>query len=137
VPIDVQPFESGSLLRYRFSGRLTVEDLSAVATAEEPYFHALGKDNCLNIIADLTDLETISPTLFSDIQQMRMFSDGRVCRVFIVGANPYLRALAISLGLLTSNLHFTFRNSYDEELHLLGAGGNGHHHTGRESGKAT
>jgi hypothetical protein len=137
VPIHVEAFESGSVLHYRFSGRLTADDLSAAATAEEPYFRALGKDDCLNIIADFTELETIPPDLFSDIKRMHVFSDEQVCSVVIVGANPYLRALAISLGLFTPGRRFTFRNNYDEGLRVLGLGGNGHHHSGRESGKAT
>ena len=137
MPIHVQAFESGSVLHYRFSGQLTADDLSAAATAEEPYFHALGEDNCLNIIADFTDLETIPPDLFSDVKQMRLFRDERVCRVIIVGANPYLRALAISLGLLTPGHRFTLRNSYDEGLRALGLDGNGYHQSGEESGKAT
>ena len=137
MPIHVQAFESGSVLHYRFSGQLTADDLSAAAIAEEPYFHALGKNDCLNIIADFTNLETIPPDLFPDVKRMRLFRDERVCRVIIVGANPYLRALVISLGLLTPGSRFTLRNSYEEGLRALGLGGNGHHQSGKESGKAT
>ena len=137
MPIHVRAFESGSVLHYRFRGRLTADDLSATATTEEPHFRALGKDECLNIIADFTDLETIPPDLFPAMQQMRVFSDERACRVVIVGANPYLRALMISLGLLNQGRHITFHSSYDEGLRVLEREGNGHHHSGRESGKAT
>jgi hypothetical protein len=137
VPIHVRAFESGFVLHYRFSGRLTADDLSALATTEEPHFRALGKGESVNIIADFTDIETIPPDLFPAMQQTRVFSDERVCRVVIVGANPYLRALMISLGLLNQGRHITFHSSYDEGLHVLEEGGNGHHHSGKESGKAT
>jgi hypothetical protein len=137
VPIHVHTFQSGSVLHYRFSGHLTADDLDAAAATEEPYFRAASQDNCLNVIADFTDLETVPPDLFPGIQRMRLFRDERVCRVVIVGANPYLRALMISLGLLRPGRRFTFSNSYDEGLHVLGLNGNGHHHTGSESGKAT
>jgi hypothetical protein len=137
VPIHVHAFQSGSVLHYRFSGRLTADDLSAAAATEEPYFRAASQDNCLNIIADFTDLEMIPPDLFPGIQQMRLFSDERACRVVIVGANPYLRGLMISLGLLPPGRRFTFSGSYDEGLHVLGLNGNGYHHSGSESGKAT
>lgn len=137
MPIHVQAFESSYVLHYRFTGHLTADDLKATAAAEEPYFAGLNVDDCLSIIADFTDLETIPPTLFPQLRQMRVFSDERVCWVVIVGANPYLRALAISLGLLSARRRFTFRNSYDEGLRVLGLGGNGHHQPRKESGNAT
>jgi hypothetical protein len=137
VPIHVHAFQSGSVLHYRFNGRLTADDLNAAAATEEPYFRAASQDHCLNIMADFTDLETIPPDLFPRIQQMRLFSDERVCRVVIVGANPYLRGLMISLGLLPPDRRFTFSSSHDEGLRVLGLNGNGHHHSGGESGKAT
>ena len=42
-----------------------------------------------------------------------------MCVVIVVGANPYLRALAISLGLLSNQHAFIFRQTMDEALATL------------------
>jgi hypothetical protein len=125
VPIHIRSLEAGGVLHYRFAGRITAKDLNDLTAAEDAYFRALSQDECLSIIADFSELETVSPELFLQFQQMRLFSDARVCWVVIVAANPYLRALAISLGVITQHRRFTFRDSYDEGLRVLGLSSNG------------
>lgn len=110
------------ILCYTFSGHLTYADLEALRYAEDPYFAALPDRGGYDIIADLSALDTIDAALFPQLQEMRLVCDTRVCAVVIVGANPYLRALAISLGLVTQRREFLFRNTLTEALVLLGAG---------------
>lgn len=57
---------------------------------------------------DLTDLYTIPAELFAPLQQTRLVRDRHVCVASVVGANAYLRALAISLGLLAAQHAFVF-----------------------------
>jgi hypothetical protein len=137
VTIYVRSLESGSVLHYRFVGHIAATDLEYAAATEQPYFDALKAGQCVNIVADLSELESIAPELFARLPQMRIFGDRRVCELVIAGANPYLRALVISLGLVTAQRSLTFRNSFDEGLRSMGLpsngkdGKNGHQESGK------
>lgn len=120
MPIQVQQSEFEGVLYYEFSGNIIADHLRQLADVEEPIFESLGAEECISILADWTDLETISPHLFPKLQQMRLFSDERVCRAVIVGANAYLRALAISLSVISQHHPFTFSDSYEAGLKALG-----------------
>jgi hypothetical protein len=126
MPIDIQRLESdGAILHYRFAGSITAVDLKALAALEIPLFAGLGGDQCFHVVADWSQIDTIAADLFPQLQYMRLTRDPRVCRVVVIGANPYLRALAISLGVIAQNNRFTFRASMDEALCLLGKCPNG------------
>lgn len=120
MPITVERIEPDSVLVYRFSGRITLGDLEALYAQEAPYFSALQPDDCLPIMLDLTDLYTIPAELFAPLQQTRLVLDRQVCVVSVVGANAYLRALAISLGLLAARHDFLFYATREEALSALG-----------------
>jgi len=126
VPITVRSLEARHSLHYQFSGRITADDFDQAAAAEAPYFDALQPGECLNLIVNLSALETISPDLFGRLKQMRLFASDRVCWVVMVGANPYLRALVISLGVLNQQRRFTFQDRFDEGLRAMGLPSNGH-----------
>jgi hypothetical protein len=116
VPIHVEQLEQDSVLHYRFSGNVTLHDLDTLYRVEESFFAALAEEQCFNVIADLSDLYTIEARLFAELQQMRMVRDDGVCVVVVVGANPYLRAMAISLGMLSGKHEFLFRDRLDDAL---------------------
>jgi len=110
------------VLNYRFSGPITAEDLDHLRGAEEAVFTALAPDACVNIIADMGAIDSIAPSLFAQLQRLRMVADPRVCMVVVVGANSYLRALAISLGVIAPRLHpYAFTETLDEARRLLAA----------------
>ncbi|MBN2303080.1 MAG: STAS domain-containing protein [Anaerolineae bacterium] len=121
MPIHIHQLASDYILCYRFSGHITHADLEELRVAEEPFFDQLPPERCHSIIADLSDLHTLDATLFPPLQEMRLVCDTRVCVVVVVGANPYLRALAISLGLTSSQHGFLFRSTVEEALAVLGA----------------
>ncbi|HEX3052346.1 MAG TPA: hypothetical protein VHP83_16920 [Aggregatilineaceae bacterium] len=122
VPIDVEQL-TPQYLYYTFSGQITLQDLDALRTAEEPFFTHLPDKAFLGLILDLSDLDTIAAPLFPQLQRMRLVQDPHVCIVVVVGANPYLRALTQSLGLGISKYDFAFRQTVDEALNVLD-----HHH---------
>lgn len=119
MSIWIEKTAASPYLCYRFSQTITLEDLDQLADLEEPYFAALGKDECLGIIVDLSAIDTIAVRLFPQLQQMRMLRDERVCAICVIGANPYLRAFTISLGLVHSNLVISFQQSIDEAISVL------------------
>jgi len=114
VPIAVRSLNDSRTLYYEFTGRITVDDLRQMAVDEDAYFRALKPADCLDVIADLSALETFPPDLFARLQQARLFAGRQICEAVIVGANAYLRALLISLGIITQRHPFTFRDSPDE-----------------------
>lgn len=120
MPIHIELLEPAGCLYYRFTGHITREDLDALRAAEEPYFDTLPNDQCCGLIADLSELDTIGPQLWLPLQQMRLVTDEQVCTVVVVGANAYLRALAISLGIVNYQREFIFRASVEEALAALG-----------------
>ncbi len=119
MPITVEYLESGPLLYYEFSGRITLHDLETLRERETPYFDAIRPGSRVAVVLDLTQLLTIPAELFAPLQQSRVVSDERVSVVGVVGANPYLRALAISLGLIAAKHDFVFCQTRDEALHRI------------------
>ena len=119
VPISVETLKSSPCLYYRFTGHVAFEDFDALYAGEEPLFAALPEGRCLGAIADFSALETIGAPLFPRLQHMRLIIDARFCVVVVVGANSYLRALAISLGLTNDTREFIFRNTLDEALAVI------------------
>jgi hypothetical protein len=117
VPVLIHELDAA--LMYQFQGHLTLHDLETVSVLETPYFAALTDGQCLHVLVDLTEIDTIAPSLFPQLQQMRVVQDSHICVVIIIGANPYLRALALSLGGLNSQHEFIFCRTLDEALHLL------------------
>jgi len=120
MPIEIKPFGRKGTLYYRFSGRIVADDLAIALQSEEPQFAALDEDECVTGIVNMSELSTISPALLSQLRTLRLLSDPRVCRVIVVGASPYLRALALSLGSLGHNGHeFIFRPTLAEALQAM------------------
>lgn len=120
MSISVEQLESGYLY-YRLIGSITEDDFQALRSREEMIFGAASSGWCVGVVADFTGLHTIAPQLWTDLRQMRLVQDERICVVVIVGANPYLRALATSLGVTIARHPFVFRDTVDEALNLLGA----------------
>ena len=96
MPIIVERIDPDPVLVYRFSGRITLGDLEALRAQEAPHFSTVQPDDCLRIILDLSELYTIPAELFAPLQHTRLVRDRRVCVVSVVGANAYLRALAMN-----------------------------------------
>jgi hypothetical protein len=120
MPIALRPFGGKGTLYYRFWGQIASADLQAATQAEGTLFDALGADERLTGILDMSELRTISPSLLAQLRSLRLLSDPRVCRVIVVGASPYLRALTLSLGGFGHNGHeFIFRSSLDEALQAM------------------
>ncbi len=116
MPITVEAIPALDALYYRFSGQITHDDLNSAQEAEAPCFALLGEDGCITVIADMSGLHTISADLFPRLQNLRMVRDRRVCRVIVVGANPYMRALALSLGSFNGPHCFIFRSTLADAL---------------------
>ncbi len=106
-------------LAYQFEGRVTSDDLVALRDTERSYFETLAADTALSVIVDFSGLDTIPADLFPQLPRMRFVADPRVNVVIVVGANAYLRALAISLGMIVSHPPFVFRRTMDEALRNL------------------
>jgi len=121
MPITVEQIGSASVLAYTFSGRITLSDLEGLRSSEAPFFDGLAPGASLAIMLDMTGLYSIPAELFAPLQQSRVVSDRRVRVVSVVGANPYLRALAMSLGLLTARADFVFHPTRADALRELGA----------------
>ena len=119
-PIYLDQINSGCLY-YRLAGSITEHDLRRLRVQEDSVFNTFRDGEGVGVVADLTDLHTISPQLLSDLRQMRMVRDDHVRVVVVVGANPYLRALAISLGIAVGKHQFVFSETVDEALALVGA----------------
>lgn len=120
VPIEVRPFGRSGLLYYRFAGQIRPDDLEAATQAEAPLFARLGEDDCVTGVMDMSELRTISPSLLAQMRTLRLLIDPRVCRVIVVGASPYLRALALSLGSFGHNGHeFIFRPTLADALQSI------------------
>jgi len=119
VPISVETLTSDTCLYYRFTGHVRLDDFDALHAAEESACADLPGDRCLGAIADFSALETIGAPLFPRLQHMRLMTDARFCVVVVIGANSYLRALAISLGLTSGTREFIFRQTLDEALAVL------------------
>jgi len=119
VPINVEAIPASDALYYRFSGQITHDDLDSAQDAEASFFAPLGEGQCVTVIADMSGLHTISADLFPRLQNLRMVRDRRVCRVIVVGANPYMRALALSLGSFDGPHHFIFRPTLADALQSI------------------
>ena len=121
MAIEIERLKSNApILHYRFAGNISGGDLDALTTHESALFSELANGECFSAVADWSHIETIPAPLFPQLQHMRLIRDEKVCRVVIVGANSYLRALAISLGVITRSDRFTFRPTLAEALYLLG-----------------
>ncbi len=118
MPICIVPL-TPTTLAYQFEGRVTLADLDALRDAERPYFDAAPADVRISAILDFSGLDTISADLFPRLPHLRCIEDPRVRVVIVVGANAYLRALAISLGMIVSRPPFVFRRSLDEAMRDL------------------
>ena len=119
MAIQIKQLGLESILYYRFTGDVTLNDINALAVDEAPYFAALPPDQCFGLIIDMTDLYTIVADLFPWLPHLRIVQDERICVAVVVGANPYLRALVISLGLTFSTRNFIFRDTLDEAINVL------------------
>lgn len=123
MPITVEPLAQSNgaepVLVYRFSGRVTLADLENLRAQEAPFFSELAPNECLKIMLDFSELYTIPAELFAPLQHTRLVRDRRVCIVSVVGANPYLRALAISLGLIAARHNFVFSATREDALQTL------------------
>ncbi|MCC6799133.1 MAG: hypothetical protein IT325_03395 [Anaerolineae bacterium] len=120
MPVKVQWFELGRVLVYEFSGRITLDDLETLHRREAPFYDTLGPGDSLFALLDLTHLYSVPAELFAPLQQARVISDPRVRVAGVIGANPYLRALATSLGLITLRRDFIFHPTRAEALAHLG-----------------
>ena len=121
MPIRVQSLSSNAyILHYCFTGDITATDLAQLGIDERTYYDKLSDDEVMSVVLDWSNLDTIPANLFPQLQNMRLVRDEQVYWIIVVGANPYLRALAISLGVITANRRFTFRSTYDEALVILG-----------------
>ena len=119
MPIHVEPL--GPVLYYCFTGHLTLNDIEALNVDEEPHFTALPDGEYLGVIIDLSSLHTIAAELFPWLPRLRFVTDNRIRIAVIVGANPYLRALATSLGILTGQREFVFRSTVQDALDVIAA----------------
>ncbi len=120
MPITIRRLDHDNVLHYCFHGAITHDDIVTLQETEAPYFAGLDDGDCLQIIADFSALETIAADLLPQLGQLRLLRDRRVCRTVIAGANPYLRAMAISLGTLARpDRRFTFSPTVDAALKLL------------------
>lgn len=121
MPIHLDTHHAPATLLYHFAGRITREDLDTLQAAEDACFSALDAGHPVCVIADMSQVDTIATQLLTAVQRMRFLNDARVDRVLVVGANPYLRAMAISLGGLAGKRPFAFYSSMDTALHALDA----------------
>lgn len=121
MPISAQSLSSNTyILHYCFSGQITAADLAQLGVDERAFYDQLADDEVVSVLLDWSQLDTIPAQLFPQLQNMRLVRDEQVYWIIVVGANPYLRALAISLGVITANRRFTFRTTLAEALHILG-----------------
>jgi len=120
MPVNVQWFEPWCVLVYEFSGRIALGDLETLRRLEAPAYDRLRSGDLLQVLLDLTHLYSIPAELFAPLQKSRVVSDPRVRVAGVIGANPYLRALATSLGLITLRRDFTFHPTRAEALAHLG-----------------
>jgi hypothetical protein len=118
VPISVDTLESDTLY-YRFAGNVTPDDFDALQADEDAVCAGLPNDRCLGAVADFTALETIRASLFPRLQYIRMMTESQVRVVVVIGANSYLRALGISLGLTSDTRDFVFRDTLDDALAVI------------------
>ncbi len=121
MSITVQSLSSNAyILHYCFSGQITAADLAQLGADERTFYDQLADDEVVSVLLDWSQLNTIPAQLFPQLQNMRLVRDEQVYWIIVVGANPYLRALAISLGVITANRRFTFRATLADALHILG-----------------
>ncbi len=120
MPIDLKPFGRRGALYYRFWGQIMPGDLRTVTQAEDALFDEVGADDCVIGILDMSELQSISTSLLAQLRTLRLLHDARVCRVIVVGASPYLRALTLSLGGFGHNgYEFIFRSTLAEALEMM------------------
>lgn len=121
VPVKIDFVEPLHILCYCFEGNLTHDDLIAARQTEAALFASLPVEEKLPVVVEMSALHTIDPNLFPHLREMHFVSNPRIERVYVVGANPYLRALATSLGIFTSPHEFRFFDTRDEALRDLEA----------------
>jgi|AMZC01.1.fsa_nt_AMZC01003509.1_8 hypothetical protein len=120
MPIHLKLFGRRGAFYYRFWGQIVPGDLQAITQAEEALFGELSADDCVIGILDMSELQSISTSLLTQLRTLRLLRDARVCRVIVVGASPYLRALTLSLGGFGHNGHeFIFRSTLAEALEMM------------------
>ncbi len=119
MPIRIERTAASPYLCYRFSGAITPDDLDRLASVEESVFTTPSEGECLGVIVDLSAIDTIAANLFPQLQHMRIVRDDRFCAICVVGANPYLRALWISLGLVRGRSDISFRQTTDDAISIL------------------
>lgn len=121
MPVAIQPLDQPLALHYRFSDPLVDIDLVKVRDAESPHFGALQEGECVRVVLDLSAVETISTDLLPQLARLRIMLDPRECKVIVAGANPYLRAMAISLGVFNANgREFVFCATLGDAVTALG-----------------
>lgn len=121
MPIVVRPLDQPYALHYRFSSPLASKDLVLVRDAELPHYDALHEDECMRVVLDFSSMDTVSMGLLPRLARLRIMLDPQVCKVIVVGANPYLRAMAISLGIFNGNgREFVFCATLGDALQALG-----------------
>lgn len=121
MPILFRPQPAAATLLYQFSGKLSLADLASLALLEEPHFQALEPGACLYVVIDVSGLETIAAAYFPAVEQLHMTRNAHVCMVSVVGANPYLRALALSLGMVHNRRTVEFYATLDDAFAAIHA----------------
>jgi hypothetical protein len=117
MPIYLERLDPEGYLYYRFAGAVTREDIDRLYLRETSHFESGGYP--LGVIVDFNDLDTIAAKLLPQLQRLRVIRSEQVYAVVFVGANPYLRALAISLGVISGQHDFIFRDSLEDAYFIL------------------
>lgn len=120
MPIALDVLDQPAALHYRFSGTISRDDLDTLQITEAAYFDALDDGDCMPVVADFSALDTVAADLLPQLGQLRLLRDPRICHTVIAGANPYLRAMAISLGIFAqTDQSLTFCASVDAAFDAL------------------
>lgn len=120
MPITLHRLDRNNVLHYTFHGAISLDDIDALQETENPIFSTFDDNTCVHVIADFSTLETITADLLPRLSQLRLLRDPRICRTVIAGANPYVRAMALSLGAFAQpDRRFTFSPSVEAALALF------------------
>ena len=120
MPIALQQLDHPTALHYHFSGAISRDDIDTLHHTETAYFDALNDDDRVAVVADFSGVDTIPADLLPQLGQLRLLHDPRVRRTVIAGANPYLRAMAISLGIFAqADQPFTFCSSVTDAFDVV------------------
>ncbi|NLX10553.1 MAG: STAS/SEC14 domain-containing protein [Chloroflexi bacterium] len=121
MPVEIQPVDR-AVLYCRFSGTITDDDLITLTRQEETFFSALPPDEAIDVIADVSTIDLLPARLFPQLIRLQNLYDSRLAHVAIVGATPYLRAMATSLGIMTSQQKYLFCDTLADAQKLFRAG---------------